>query len=235
MISTEKKFTLIELLVVIAIIAILASLLLPSLNRARDVAKKIACVNNLKQLGLAFVNYSDDNDSRLVNPSARLASNDAQWCNILGQLINRNVNPYKCPSAPPNINSDRSLYVSAGNLYGKPSYGINGYLFQRPPYSRPAGDYKDADGNLIFFPLTKIKSSSRCVIAADTDNPTSGVINSQYLQPHYAPYSTSSYYGVLSIRHQNGGNYLWADWHVDRQQPSQMFAERNYWFGPEQR
>jgi len=57
-------FTLVELLVVIAVVAILASLLLPTLTASKAAAKRIQCVDNLRQLGLAFRMWSDDNESR---------------------------------------------------------------------------------------------------------------------------------------------------------------------------
>jgi len=62
-----KGFTLIELLVVIAIIAVLMGILMPSLNRAREQGKRAGCLNNLKQLGLAWIAYAGDNDDRIIN------------------------------------------------------------------------------------------------------------------------------------------------------------------------
>lgn len=95
-----KKFTLIELLVVIAIIGILASMLLPALGKARERSQAAVCVNKLKQISIAALMYSDDEDN-----FAPINENSDPWAKKLSINdflpaidLDDTSNIYKCPN-----------------------------------------------------------------------------------------------------------------------------------------
>ena len=114
----RKGFTLIELLVVIAIISVLAAMLLPSLSRAREQARRTACKNNLKQLWLALLMYSNDySGSFPTGKGSHLADLTMLWST--GYAKDPNV--FECPSA-----SYESQEIAAGETFG---LGIGGSMY----------------------------------------------------------------------------------------------------------
>lgn len=115
---TGKGFTLIELLVVIAIIAILASMLLPALSRAKESGKRIASVNNLKQLGLSMQMYTDDNDGK--QPPRGVP---AMWPNALNDYY-KDLKVLVCPS---DLNPASLSSASSNEDRAPRSYILNGW------------------------------------------------------------------------------------------------------------
>ena len=122
MMKKNGIFTLIELLVVIAIIAILASLLLPSLNSAREKAKTIKCLNQLKQIGSSVLLYVNDNDSVVpgYQMSSTVTGENWRWVAVLCEYSSYMPMLWSCPSAPQANNASAENYLKT---YRKPGTG----------------------------------------------------------------------------------------------------------------
>ena len=219
--SSSKFFTLIELLVVIAIIAILAAILLPALNSARERGRSASCINNLKNIATATMQYADANDDFFPRQKVKIPAYSST-ANVLtaGILTYHNytdMNVFFCPTGmsrmqPAKINEANRVINEKDHsqVHNYASYGINAYACGDP----------SADPSLK---TGRFKNSSQSVIYGDsavTDNNTTVSKNANVIQGCYIIQKAGADYkwGALYDYHNDSANLSWADGHVSNMQ-----------------
>lgn len=147
--SRKTGFTLIELLVVIAIIAILAAILFPVFAKAREKARQASCLSNVKQMGLAFLSYSQDYDEYICPPY----TSTYNYPVLIAPYV-KNTQIFKCPSAAGLVDGWIDMTKTydtswqAGGLTSPCSYIMNTNVFWTPmaQFTAPAETLQISDG-----------------------------------------------------------------------------------------
>lgn len=210
----RQSFTLIELLVVIAIIAILAALLLPSLSKARDTARRIQCAGNLGQIQKSTFMYAGDNADIIWYSGYGLPAYDnwAQTLSASGQykasqtayLPNKNI--LVCPAS-----TLQGKFLDPFRIYGMYD-GWHDSAYASKSATTGAFRTPDSADAHLFYNLNKFSRPSEFVLYADTQSTAASAQAGKPLW-YFVPNSTSMENAGVALIHNNFANCAFVDGH----------------------
>jgi len=201
--SGKRAFTLIELLVVIAIIALLLAILMPALQRVKKQANGVACRSNLKQIGVAFNMYTEDNERKFPRNGGIWIVKFLPYIGGQGDQDEdfREMGVYSCPSYP---NKEQTLDYVINSWKD----GVTEQIGSSPvsDFRRPASKILLADNE---YAVSASGNSIRQIIRKDEGLPGRGGFD--VWLPRQLPTATDAQRRVAKARHRDGCNVAYMD------------------------